>query len=147
MTAKSMQDLHRDLRIELDPLFYPASIAIIGASQNLIKPSGIPLTLLTLFEYAGEVYPVNPKYDQLGGWKCYPTLADIPGPVDLAIIGVPAAITMEALQQCAAGGVKVAIVFTSDLPKSMRAAGESRRRCAPGPEFGHAYSWTQLPGC
>jgi acyl-CoA synthetase (NDP forming) len=133
VTAKSMQDLHRDLRIELDPLFYPASIAIIGASQNLIKPSGIPLTLLTLFEYAGEVYPVNPKYDQLGGWKCYPTLADIPGPVDLAIIGVPAAITMEALQQCAAGGVKVAIVFTSgfaEVDESGRRVQEEMRRLA-----------------
>ena len=85
MAARSMQDLHRDLQIELDPLFYPSSIAIIGASQNLLKPSGIPLALLTLFEYAGKVYPVNPKYDQLGGWKCYPTLADIPGPVDLAV--------------------------------------------------------------
>ncbi len=113
MSAKSIQDLHRDLQNELDPLFYPSSIAIIGASQNLIKPSGIPLHLLTMFEYAGEVYPVNPKYEQIGGLKCYPALADIPGPVDLAIIGVPAAITMDALQQCAAGGVKVAIVFTS----------------------------------
>lgn len=113
MSAKSIQDLHRDLQNELDPLFYPSSIAIIGASQNLIKPSGIPLHLLTMFEYAGEVYPVNPKYEQIGGLKCYPALADIPGPVDLAIIGVPAAITMDALRQCAAGGVKVAIVFTS----------------------------------
>ena len=45
MAARSMQDLHRDLQIELDPLFYPSSIAIIGASQNLLKPSGIPLAL------------------------------------------------------------------------------------------------------
>ena len=117
MAARSMQDLHRDLQIELDPLFYPSSIAIIGASQNLLKPSGIPLALLTLFEYAGKVYPVNPKYDQLGGWKCYPTLADIPGPVDLAIIGVPAAITMEALRQCAAGGLKRPLSLPRDLPK------------------------------
>ncbi len=133
MAARSMQDLHRDLQIELDPLFYPSSIAIIGASQNLLKPSGIPLALLTLFEYAGKVYPVNPKYDQLGGWKCYPTLADIPGPVDLAIIGVPAAITMEALRQCAAGGVKAAIVFTSgfaEVDESGRKVQEEMRRLA-----------------
>lgn len=113
VTAESMQDLQRRLQQELHPLLYPSSIAIVGASQNLVKPSGIPLALLTIFEYAGEIYPVNPKYEQLGGWKCYPAMADIPGTVDLAIIAVPAAITMAALQQCAAKGVRVAIVFTS----------------------------------
>ncbi len=113
MIARSMADLHRDLQLELDPLFYPASIAIIGASQNMIKPSGIPLALLLLYEYAGRVYPVNPKYSQLGGWKCYPEISAVPDPVDLAIIAVPAAATMGVLQQCAASGVKTAIVFTS----------------------------------
>jgi acetyltransferase len=125
--------LERDLQAELDPLFYPSSIAIVGASQNLVKPSGIPIALLTLYGYSGKVYPVNPKYDQVGGWKCYPTLADIPGPVDLAIIGVPAAATMEALRQCAAAGVKVAVVFTSgfaEVDESGRKVQDEMRRLA-----------------
>ncbi len=108
-----MQDLRHKLQKELNPLFYPASIAIVGASQNIVKPSGIPMALLTLFDYYGEIYPINPKYDQLGGWKCYPRVADVPGHVDLAIIAVPAEVSMEALRQCAAKGVRVAIVFTS----------------------------------
>lgn len=130
MTDNSMQDPHRALQQELDPLFYPASIAIIGASQNLIKPSGIPLALLLLYEYAGKIYPVNPKYDQLGGWKCYPTVVDVPGEVDLAIIAVPAAVTMKALQQCADKGVRAAIVFTSgfaEVDESGRAIQEEMR--------------------
>ncbi len=133
MTARSKQELERDLQAELDPLFYPSSIAIVGASQNLVKPSGIPIALLTLYGYSGKVYPVNPKYDQVGGWKCYPTLADIPGPVDLAIIGVPAAATMEALRQCAAAGVKVAVVFTSgfaEVDESGRKVQDEMRRLA-----------------
>jgi len=133
LTARSKQELERDLQAELDPLFYPSSIAIVGASQNLVKPSGIPIALLTLYGYSGKVYPVNPKYDQVGGWKCYPTLADIPGPVDLAIIGVPAAATMEALRQCAAAGVKVAVVFTSgfaEVDESGRKVQDEMRRLA-----------------
>ncbi|MGI6616005.1 MAG: acetate--CoA ligase family protein [Dethiobacteria bacterium] len=110
---KTIQELRRDLQAQLDPFFYPDSIAIIGASQNMIKPSGIPLNLLTLFDYAGEIYPINPKYGQLGGRKCYPSIVEVPGSVDLAIIGVPAAVTLESLRQCAAKGVKAAIIFTS----------------------------------
>ena len=110
---KTIQELRRDLQAQLDPFFYPDSIAIIGASQNMIKPSGIPLNLLTLFDYAGEIYPINPKYGQLGGRKCYPSIVEVPRPVDLAIIGVPAAVTLESLHQCAAKGVKAAIIFTS----------------------------------
>ena len=133
MTAPLAQDVHRRLQQELNPLFYPSSIAIVGASQNIVKPSGIPLALLTLFDYEGEIYPVNPKYDQLGGWKCFPSISDVPGPVDLAIIAVPAAITMEALQQCAAGGVKTAIVFTSgfaEVDESGRQVQEEMRSLA-----------------
>lgn len=133
VTAKLMQDLHCKLQKELHPLLYPDSIAIVGASQNLVKPSGIPLALLTLFEYAGEIYPVNPKYEQLGGRKCYPAMADIPNPVDLAIIAVPAAITMTALRQCAAKGVRVAIVFTSgfaEVDAGGRAVQEEMRSLA-----------------
>lgn len=97
----------------LDPVFNPKSVAIIGASANPIKPSGQPLIALLNNGYAGEVYPVNPKYDELLGVKCYPRISDIPGPVDMAIIAVPAAITMLALEECAVKGVKVAVIFTS----------------------------------
>lgn len=97
----------------LEIVFNPQSVAIIGASANPIKPSGQPLIALLNNGYAGQVYPVNPKYDELLGVKCYPRVSDIPGEVDMAIIAVPAAITMPALEECAAKGVKVAVIFTS----------------------------------
>lgn len=112
MYTKPLQAPPRNLD-ELNPFFYPDSIAVIGASQNALKPNGIPLNLLYSFGYQGDMYPVNPKYDNVGGLKCYPSVLDIPGPVDLAIIGVAAAQAMEVLEQCAAKGVKAAIVFTS----------------------------------
>ena len=130
---KSIQELHRDLQKELHPFFYPDSIAIIGASSNMLKPSGLPLTLLDLFEYAGKVYPINPKHEKVGTLKSYPSILDVPGPVDLAIIGIPASATMKALHQCAEKGVKAAVIFTSgfaEVDESGRAVQEEMSRLA-----------------
>lgn len=101
---------------ELDsmaPLFLAQSVAIIGASEDPIKPSGQPLAALTRAGYAGHIYPVNPKHSVILNLPCHPSIKDVPGRVDLAIIAVPAGLTMEALRQCAEKGVKGAIVFTS----------------------------------
>jgi len=66
-----------------------------------------------MFSYKGDVYPVNPKYDRVGGLKCYPKVTDIDGPVDLAVIGVAAAQVMTVLRDCAAKKVGSVIIFTS----------------------------------
>src|SRR5690554_4147078 len=113
MRTKTVPELTRNLEKELKPFFYPASIAVIGASQNPFKPNGIPVFLLHSFGFEGDVYPVNPKYDNVGGLKCYHSVLDIPVPVDLAIIGVPAPRALAALQDCAGKGIKAVIVFTS----------------------------------
>ncbi|MFU8795619.1 MAG: CoA-binding protein, partial [Dethiobacteria bacterium] len=98
---------------ELEAFFYPRSLAVIGASQNALKPNGIPLYLLNMFGYRGDLYPVNPKYDRVGGLKCYNSILDIENPVDLAIIGVNESQAMDVLVECAEKKVKAAIVFTS----------------------------------
>ncbi len=98
---------------DLEAFFYPQSIAVIGASQNPVKPNGIPLYLLSMFGYRGEVYPVNPKYDRVGGLKCYPSILEIDDPVDLAIIGVAAAQVLDVLKECAEKKVKAVIIFSS----------------------------------
>ncbi len=103
---------------ELETFFYPRSIAVIGASQNPIKPNGIPLYLLSMFSYNGDVYPVNPKYDRVGGLKCYPTVVDIDGTVDLAIIGVAAPQVMKVLRDCAQKKVGSVIIFTSGFAET-----------------------------
>jgi len=105
-----------DFKRELDsltPLFLAQSIAIIGASENPVKPSGQPLVALTRAGYKGHIYPVNPRHKTLLNLPCYPSIDDIPGPVDLAIIAVPARLTIAALRQCADKGVKGVIIFTS----------------------------------
>jgi len=113
MNNRQQQELEIDKVSDLEPFFYPQSIAVIGASQNPVKPNGIPLYLLSMFGYQGEVYPVNPKYDRVGGLKCYPSILEIEDPVDLAIIGVAAAQVLNVLEECAEKKVKAAIIFSS----------------------------------
>ena len=97
----------------MDYLFYPRSIAIIGASADPAKPGGAPLRSLISNGYAGTLYPVNPNYDHLLGLPCFPSLLHIPAEVDLALIAVPAQATMAALRECAEKGVKAVVVLTS----------------------------------
>ncbi len=113
MSSRQMQQYNEEQVTALETMFYPESIAVIGASQNALKPNGIPLYLLNMFNFKGNVYPVNPKYDRVGGLKCYPSILSIEAPVDLAIIGVAAAQVMEVLKQCAEKRVKAIIIFTS----------------------------------
>jgi len=102
----------------LKPFFEPDSIAIIGASEDLRKPGGRPQEALINKGYKGSIYPVNPKYDTVFGIKCYPDLASIPGPVDLAIISVPAAGVYEAIESCADKGVRAAVIFSSGFSET-----------------------------
>ncbi|MCL2767060.1 MAG: acetate--CoA ligase family protein, partial [Peptococcaceae bacterium] len=102
----------------MDYLFYPRSIAIIGASGVPSKPGGAPLRSLLNNGYTGAVFPVNPNYTTIAGLPCYPSLADIPEEIDLVIIAVAAQPAMEALRECAAKKVKAAIVFSSGFAET-----------------------------
>ena len=57
--------------VALDPLIKPRSIAVIGASADRSKNSGRPINFLKEHGFGGAVYPVNPKYEDLLGWRCY----------------------------------------------------------------------------
>jgi acetyltransferase len=97
----------------LDSFFAPASIALIGASRDHEKIPGRLLSMLRKNAYPGRLYPINPNYDDINGLKCYKSIADIGHPIDLAIIIIPARAVLGALEQCAAVGVKNAVVISS----------------------------------
>lgn len=103
---------------QLSALFEPRSVALIGASADPRSISARPLRLLKQHGYAGGLYPVNPKYDELLGFRVYPTISAVPGPVDLALVVVPAPIVAEVLEECAAAGVRCAVVITSGFAES-----------------------------
>jgi acyl-CoA synthetase (NDP forming) len=96
----------------------PRSIAIIGASSNFDSISGKPVRFLREHEYEGEVYPINPKYDELKGYKCYKSILDVPGEVDLALLAVNYKMVLPMLEQCVQKGVKFATVFASGFAES-----------------------------
>lgn len=97
----------------LEPLFRPRSIAVLGASTSPTKIGGRPLAALLTNGYDGDIYPVNPNSEMVQGLPACPSVADLPGPVDLAICAVPPAAVMETLTSCAEHGVRSLIVFTS----------------------------------
>ena len=99
--------------MDLKTLFHPRSVALIGASTEQTKLSGRPFRFFREFGYAGNIYPVNPKYQEITGVPCFAKLSDIPGEVDLAVITLPASAVPEALAECGAKGVKAAAIISS----------------------------------
>src|SRR5438270_1942530 len=97
----------------LDSFFSPSSIALIGASRDLDKIPGRLLSMLRKNHYPGKIYPVNPNYGELDALKCYPSIGDVGAPIDLAIVIIPARAVLGALEQCAAAGVKNAVIISS----------------------------------
>ncbi len=97
----------------LDSFFAPQSIALIGASRDQEKIPGRLLSMLRKNDYPGKLFPVNPNYDDIDGLKCYRSIADIGQAIDLAIVIIPARAVLTALEQCAAAGVKNAVIISS----------------------------------
>jgi len=104
---------HASMPHPLDSLFAPDSIALIGASRDLEKIPGRLLSMLRKNEFPGKIFPINPNYSDIDGLKCYPTIADVGQPIDLAIVMIPAGVVLGALEQCAAAGVKNAVIISS----------------------------------
>ncbi|MCB2041906.1 MAG: acetate--CoA ligase family protein [Rhodoferax sp.] len=101
-------------RHALHPLFFPASLALIGASSDPERIGGRPLRFLLEAGFTGDLYPVNRSgAAEIQGLKAYKSLLDVPGTVEHAIIAVPAAGVEAALQECATKGVRVVQVFTA----------------------------------
>ena len=100
-------------RHPLDTFFAPDSIALIGASRDLEKIPGRLLSMLRKNEFPGKIYPINPNYGDIDGLKCYPSISAVGQPIDLAIVIIPARAVLGALEQCAAVGVKNAVIISS----------------------------------
>jgi acetate---CoA ligase (ADP-forming) len=95
---------------ELSPFFAPLGVAVVGASQNPVKLSyGLARNLLQS-NYSGVVHFVNPKGGSLWGRPIYPTLKEVPDPVDLAVLLIPAKFVPKAVHDCGKRGIKAVII-------------------------------------
>ena len=105
----------------LAPLFYPECIAHVGASDRSAAGRFNFSSFLLNMNYPGRICPVNPKYERVFDLPCYPSLADVPGVVDLAILAVPAAKCVEVLRDVEAGKVKFVVIHTSGFGEIAKA--------------------------
>ena len=104
----------------LEELLHPRSVAVVGASD---RPGGFGYSFtrhLLDYGFRGQVYPVNPNYPQILGFKAYPNLLTIPGTVDYVISCVPAGEVLNMLAECPAKGVKLVHLYTARFSETGR---------------------------
>ena len=97
----------------LTPLLAPSSVAIFGASNDPTRISGRSLRYFREAGYRGALYPINPTRDTVQGLRAFPDIASVPGPVECAVIAVPANLAIEAMEACVVKGVKAVVMFTA----------------------------------
>ncbi len=97
---------------DLLPFFAPRGVAIIGASASSNKLSYGILRNMTLYGYTGQVAPVNPRADEILGLKCYPEIASVPDPVDLAVVVLPAPNIPDVLEACGQRGIRAVTIIS-----------------------------------
>lgn len=99
-----------DVVAQLKPFFEPKSVAVVGANPNAGELAFNLVENLAQSGYRGRVYPVNPNYSEILGRKCYPSLKEIRGEVDLAVILTSRTVVPDIVKQCGEKGIRAAIV-------------------------------------
>ncbi len=106
----------------------PRSVAIIGASENPNKVGGRPVHYLDKFGFKGKIFPINPSRAEVQGYKCYKSLADLPQSPEMVIVAVAGDSAIGAVEDCAAHGVKIAVVMASGFGEVDAVAGKAKER-------------------
>jgi len=97
-----------------EPILRARSVAIVGASERAKWPSSIFASLRDN-GYPGKIYPINPRYQEVWGVRCYPDFASLPEPVEHALIIIPAGAVQATLEEGAAHGLKSATVYAANI--------------------------------
>ena len=114
----------------LGALFNPASVAVVGATNDVGRIGGVPIDLMIKRGYQGRLLPINPKYAEIQGLPAYPTLAAVGSPIDLAVVAVPAAAVPQTLEDAITAGVKGLVLFSSGFAEVDEAGREAQQRLA-----------------
>lgn len=118
---------HRSEAASLSALLQPSSIVVIGASRDPESIGARVLQHIIDGGFTGSVYAVNPAASQVGGVRCYADISQVPGPVDVALVVVPAAAVLDAVQHCRQAGVRGLIVLSEGFAE-LDAEGVERQR-------------------
>lgn len=115
-------------KVDLEPLFNPRSVAVVGASANEHSQGYEYVQGLVEIGFEGPIYPVNPKLDSLFEHKAYPDLRSIPGPVDFIISAVPASAVLDLVEQAREKGTKLIHFYTARFSETGREDGAALER-------------------
>jgi acyl-CoA synthetase (NDP forming) len=102
----------------LDAIFKPRTVAVIGASNTMGKWGHRLVERPLKTGYPGTIYPINPTRDEILGLKAYPSLAAVPGEIDLAVLTTPTATVPALMQECVDKGIKGAVVITAGFAET-----------------------------
>lgn len=103
--------------VDMDPLFYPKSVAVIGASPDIVRDrAGFFHSLRASFK--GPLYPVNPRHQEMAGLKCYASITDVPERVDYALIMLPRERVIPVLRDCVKARTRFVLIFTSGFSET-----------------------------
>jgi len=116
------------MRIMLEGMFNPDSVAVIGASRD-VGSVGHSILMNLKKTYKGRIYPVNPKADVIEGLKCYKSVKDVPDKIDLAVIVVPNRIVPAVLEECGQKKVKYVIVISAGFRETGKEGARLEREC------------------
>jgi acetyl coenzyme A synthetase (ADP forming)-like protein len=129
----------------LDAVFRPRSVAVIGASTERNALGRQILENLLTYGFRGHIFPVNPKAKELLGLRCFPSVLDIPDPIDLAVVVVPREHTLAVVDECGRKGVRGLVVITAGFRE---VGGEGASREAELAELVKRYGFRLVgPNC
>jgi len=126
------QSAPSDIAALIEAIFHPRSIAVVGASANPNAPGYDYVSSLQKFGFPGDLYPVNPRAEEILGLPAFPSLRDVPGQVDYVISCIPATAVLELVDDCAAKGARALQLFTARFSETGREEdAELERRILP----------------
>jgi len=131
--------------LKLDAIFRPKYVAIIGASRTPGKVGHVLTRNMLESGYTGKIYPINPSADEILGLSCYPSVLDVQGDVDLAVVAIPAAGVLKVAEECGKKGVKALIVVSAGFKETGHEGAKLERKLI---EIGVRYGMKiQGPNC
>ncbi|MFC6941481.1 acetate--CoA ligase family protein [Salinirubellus sp. GCM10025818] len=112
----------------MQTLFSPSSIAVVGASADPERVSGLPIKYLQDHGYGGELFPVNPNHDRVAGLRCYPDVDSLPETPDLVLVIVPAGAVVEVVEASLERGSENVLIVSSGFSETGTGEGERAER-------------------
>ena len=116
-----------DFNTRMKNFLEPRSIAVIGATEGGGYGGRCVDNLLSM-GFAGKVYPVNPKRSEIRGLRCYPSVLEIEGSVDLAVVIIPSGAVLKAVSQCAEKGIRSVVVISAGFSERDGQVGIDRQK-------------------